>query len=286
MLASRSVNLGYSKRSSINKHQIDATAELGIGNDNQKILNSQQLLQKIITALDKQEPCSVVSVGATEAFVMAQYSLFTEEEFMNHPEAIIANQGARSGFNHRGISFPNLEARDQAVEAVKQADVVGYNILVTEARRMCEKVFAIYGIKPDYIFEANLRRVIMFSQREMFEAMLSNRKLLLIGSQAPQARLRLQNDYCESLNCDIVGAVSIYEYEEIPRVKDEIGKYEFDLCLLGAGINALILAPYIAESLGKVAFDIGWGMESIVTGHIVLDQWLAYIIGLERIMLM
>ncbi|MDD4626610.1 MAG: GT-D fold domain-containing glycosyltransferase, partial [Syntrophomonas sp.] len=90
-------------------------------------LNSSQLMDEILKSLEKRRPCSIVSLGATEAFVMAQYTLLTEEEFMHHPEALVANRGVRGGHGHRGISFPNIWARDETVEAVRKAHIVGYN---------------------------------------------------------------------------------------------------------------------------------------------------------------
>jgi len=254
------------------------------GRETGNLLSSSELLDNIIEALMNKTPLSVVSMGATETFVMAQYILYSEAEIMDHPEALVANRGERQGFYHRGIRFPNISARDQAVEAVRKADIVGYNTLIEPAKTLTERVLHAYGIKPAKLFEANLRRVIMFSQPDRFKDMLRNRRLLLIGSPAPMVFNSLQNTYRQDLSCEIVGAIPLDAFEDIPQVLDSIGKYDFDLCFLAAGVNALILAPDIALSFGKVAFDIGWGMESLITGRVVLDQWLAYLIGVENIM--
>lgn len=247
-------------------------------------LNSQQLMDEVLKALEKRRPCSIVSLGATEAFVMAQYTLLAEAEFMQHPEALVANQGARGGHGHRGISFPNLKARDDTVEAVRKAHIVGYNTMVESAREMAEKVLEAYAIYPRFLFEANIRRVLLFSQQEKFETMLRGRKVLLIGSLAPRLKVLRRQEYKERLNCDLVAALSIYDYEEIPAIKRKLECYDFDLCLLAAGVNAVILASYIAESLGKVAFDIGWCMDTMISGEIFIDPWLGNIIGLDKLL--
>ncbi|MEN6324665.1 MAG: GT-D fold domain-containing glycosyltransferase [Syntrophomonas sp.] len=247
-------------------------------------LSSAQLMDRIHSALDQKEPLSVVSVGQTEAFVMAQYTLFSEEEFMRHREAYNANLGIQSGFMHRGIRFPNLAARDAAVEASRQADIIGFNTLEPNARNLTERVFAAYGITPEYIFEANIRRVFMFSQTDKFKAILNRRKVLLISSLAAQAMDALNRQYGDELELDIVGAISIFEHEDIPQVKKDIDAYDFDFCLLGAGVNALILAPYIAKQYGKVAFDIGWGMQALITGEVVSDSFITDVIGLENLL--
>lgn len=248
------------------------------------VLSSSELMDKILHALDKTESLSVVSVGATEAFVMAQYTIFTEEEFMNHREAYNANLGHQSGFFHRGIRFPNLKARNDAVSAARQADIIGYNTIVEPAKGLTEQVFTAYDIRPQYVFEANLRRVFMFSQPEKMARILKEKDILLIGSLAAEARQALEQKWQKQLKFNITGAINILEYEDIPRVKAEIGKYQFDLCFLSAGVNALILAPYIAATYGKVAFDIGWGMQSMITDQIFTDAWIEEIIGIDTLL--
>ncbi|MEQ8175549.1 MAG: GT-D fold domain-containing glycosyltransferase [Syntrophomonadaceae bacterium] len=248
----------------------------------QNTLNSAQLMDRILTALDDKSPLSVVSVGQTEAFVMAQYTLYSEEEFMRHREAYNANRGKRSGFFHRGIRFPNLAARDETVEAVKRSHIIGYNTVVEPAKSFTERVFAAYGIEPEDIFEANIRRVMMFSQKERFEQLLKNRRVLLVSSLAQEAKAALESRYTKARPCS-VEAISIYEYEEIPRVKEELAKIDFDLCFLAAGVNAVILASFIAWQLGKVACDIGWGMQSLITGKIVTDSWVVNHIGIDNL---
>lgn len=250
----------------------------------QKKLKSLDLMNAIQTALDEKRPLSVVSVGQTEAFVMAQYTIYSEEEFMSHREAYNANLNARSGFLHRGVRFPNIAARDDAVAATRKADIIGYNLIEPWARQFTEKVFAAYQIEPKYIFEANIRRVFMFSQKLKFERILQGRRLLLVGSLAPEAQKAMEEKYVDKTGLNIVDAISIYEYEDIPYVKEQICKHDFDLCLLGAGVNALILAPYVAESCGAVAFDIGWGIKSLADGEVVRDSFIDEVIGLENLM--
>lgn len=242
-------------------------------------LSSKQLINRIIAALESKTPLSVVSVGQTEAFVMAQYTIYSEEEFMAHREAYNANRGEKSGFFHRGIRFPNKAARDETVEAVRQAHIIGYNTIVEPARSFTEQVFQAYGIIPRAIFEANIRRVIMFSQKKRFEQLLRNRRVLLVSSLAEKAKIVLESRYAEMRPCT-VQAISIYEYEEIPRVKEAIAKIDFDLCFLAAGVNAVILASFIAGELGKVAFDIGWGMQGLIERQVVTDSWVANHIGI------
>jgi hypothetical protein len=238
------------------------------------MLDSSQLMDKIISCLDNKRPCSVVSVGATEAFAMAQYSIFNENQIRNHPETRVANLGECYGFYHRGISFPHLKVRDELLAAVRAADIVGYNTIIESARELTEKVFAIYKISPPYIFEANLRRVICFSQKARFLQMLAHKKIILIGALAPRAKISMEERWQQHLDFAINDAISIYHYNDIPFVLSRLEKHDFDLALLSAGLNAVIIASFIASNYGKVAFDIGWGMESIISGEVFVDSWI------------
>jgi hypothetical protein len=123
----------------------------------------------------------------------------------------------------------------------------------------------------------------MYSQKRKFEEILQSGKVLLVGSLAPEAQEVLYRKYRDKLGIDISGAIQIFEYEEIPKVKAEIADCNFDICFLAAGVNAVILADYIANELGKVAFDIGWGMKSMIDGKISSDSWIANHIGIENL---
>ncbi|MCY9668267.1 GT-D fold domain-containing glycosyltransferase [Paenibacillus alginolyticus] len=248
-------------------------------------LNTNQLMDKILHSLDNQLPLSVISVGVTETHVLAQYAVFSEDQFMNDPETHVANNSmVKRGHTHRGIRFPNIEARNEALEAVKNADIIGICIKVSKAGELTRKVFDVYGVTPKYVFEAYTRRVIMISQQLKFHQMLRNKNIIIICSYADDVRYALDNGLKGQLEFEITGTIMIEQYEDIPRVKQEITEYEFDLCLLAAGINAVILAPYIANELGKVAFDIGQGMETFITGEIEGEDWLSGQIELDRLL--
>lgn len=248
------------------------------------VLSSKELLDKIIHALEHRLPCPVVSLGASETFVLAQGTVLSLRQVLRHAEAEVANRGIRRGQEHRGVRFPNLQARDELAAALKHIDIVGCNLLIRDEHSglLTEKVLRYYSLNPTYTFEAYIRRVIMFSQKSKFEHMLSGRKIVIICGYADEVAEALHKNLRDKLRLTVTGAVKIHEFEEIPRVKKELQKLDFDLALLAAGLNAIILADYIANVLGKVAFDIGQGMESLITGSIVDEYcFLAKAIGLR-----
>lgn len=253
-----------------------------------KVISSAGLMDLTINALDHKLPFSMVSVGATEAFVLAQYTLMTEKYFMKHPEAYVASMGHKRGFDHRGIRFPNAQARDDAVSALQKADAIGVNIVIKNwnVHALTEAVLDHHKLWPKFIFEAYLRHVIMFSQSAKFARMLAGRRILIICGYADEVKAAMEKTLQKKLGFTVAGTIKIEEYEDIPRVKGELSWYDFDLCLLAAGINAVILGPHISTKYGKVAFDIGQGMESFITGEIETAKFLEKYIGLNKLMKM
>lgn len=234
------------------------------------VLSSGDLMDMILDALNRRAPCPVVSLGASETFVVAQDTVLSYRKIMNHAEAKVANKGIRRGQEHRGIRFPNLKARDALVDALRKVEIIGFNLTIrdNDSGLLTEKVLNYYDLWPKYTYEAYIRRVIMFSQKEKFEQMLKKRKILIVCGYADEVEAALNRNLKNKLDFEIVGAIKIHEFEEIPKVKKEILAYDFDIALLAAGLNAIILAAYISQVKGKVSFDIGQGMESLITGNI------------------
>jgi hypothetical protein len=253
------------------------------------VLSSAELMDKLLSALEHCAPLAVVSLGASESFVLAQETVLPYHTFMKHAEAHVANLGLRRGQQHRGVRFPNLNARDALAEALRKCDIIGYNLAIRDIHSglLTEKVLEYYGLWPQYTYEAYIRRVIMFSQKTKFEQMLQGKKILIISGYAGEVASAMTLALQEKLGFTITAALEIHEFEEIPRVKQEIDRLEFDLALLAAGLNAIILAAYIAGVKKKVAFDLGQGMESLITGDIQDPQgFLSQNVGIRNLMKM
>ncbi|WP_256759906.1 GT-D fold domain-containing glycosyltransferase [Cohnella sp. WQ 127256] len=246
-----------------------------------KKLTSGELMDRIIQALDEKTPLSVISIGSTESYVMSQYTVMSEKQFMQHKEAIVTN----SGVMKRGFKFPNVKLRDEMVEATKKADIIGYNISLLDiyAGKMVPKVFRTYDIQPQFIFESLVRRVIPFNQKVKFKQMLRNRRTVLIGSNAPDVKQALERRWGKRFPFKIVASIPMRSYDEMEEVKKSLDAIPFDLALISAGVNAVILAPYIAKHYGKVAFDLGQGMNSLITKQVQQTGFVQKI-GLQNLM--
>lgn len=253
------------------------------------VLNSAQLMNNILFALERRTPCAVVSLGASESFVLAQGTVLSLRQVMMHAEAEVANRGLKRGQEHRGVRFPNLQARNELAVALKAVDTIGCNLTIFDEHsgELTEKVMNYYQIRPSFIFEAYIRRVIMFSQKKKFDEMLREKKIVIICGYADEVADALNRRLKGQLNFTVVDAVKIFEFEEIPDVKRRLLSLDFDLALLAAGMNAIILAEFIANVKGKVAFDIGQGMESLITGQIVDENcFLSKNIGIVNLLKM
>jgi hypothetical protein len=250
---------------------------------NIKQLNSGELMDRIIQALDDNTPLSVVSIGSTESYVMAQYTVMSERRFMRHREAIATNSGKVS----RGFTFPNVKLRDEMVDAVRKSDIVGYNICLRDiyAGKMVQKVFQVYGIKPQLVFDTLIRRVIPFNQKIKFKKMLKNRRIVLIGSNATEVKKALERRWGKRFLFEIVACIPMSSYDDMEEVKRKLDSIDYDLALMTAGVNAVILASYIADQHRKVAFDLGQGMNSLITKQVVETGFVRRV-GLQRLMKM
>ena len=127
-------------------------------------------MDKVLFALKNKIPYAVISVGATEAFVMAQYHILSEEEILNSKETLVANMQYSRGHEHRGITIPNIEARDLAIDAVRVCDIVGYNIICykDDSGEFTEKVFERYDIWRSIILKPIFGELSCFHKRKNF----------------------------------------------------------------------------------------------------------------------
>jgi hypothetical protein len=95
----------------------------------------------------------------------------------------------------------------------------------------------------------------MVSHR-LFWEIIHQYRTLLISKWAEQYAGIIAKQYAR-LEPNIVGCIHFTHYNQIPGVLKQISQYDFEIALISAGVNAVILAPKIAELYGKVAIDFG-----------------------------
>ena len=97
-------------------------------------------------------------------------------------------------------------------------------------------------------------------------------RTLLISKWADDYAKRITSKY-RDLPPKIIGTVNFQHYDEIPTILKKVGKYQFDLALISAGVNAVILAPAIAKRYNKVAVDFGKTMMYTVRPNTRIQPW-------------
>lgn len=207
-----------------------------------------EIIKRIRYCLRNQIGFSLVRVGDAENQVMAQGSIYTKEQ--------INNIWWAKNENWTGVILPNYKARDRLVASVKTADIVGvlHQSEEYEWKNLSEEVFEYFDIKPRQLCYAFIN-VYMVNHPELL-ALMKQHQVLLIGKAAPEFAVLLKSRF----NIDVAGSIPISNYYEIPDVLRQASQIDYEMALLSAGSNAVILAAALAQQ-GKVAVDFGSAMK-------------------------
>ena len=238
-----------------------------------KLLSELEVLRQIHKALRLKKPFSLVRIGDGENIALSQGKFLSNEEI---EKTYWVRQGKRT--KGKGVSLPSLPLRDQMLDGIRKANLVGICRAQNDEvaapskfkRSLTNKIFDYYKLKP-----ANLCYV--FCNRKMvsyryFWKILHQHRTLLSSKWADQYTQLIRKNYL-SLPPNIIGCINFNHYEQIPATLKKVGEYRFDLVLISAGVNAVILAPAIAEQYGKVAIDFGKTMMYTVRPSKRIKPW-------------
>ncbi|QHW35239.1 hypothetical protein GZH47_23175 [Paenibacillus rhizovicinus] len=223
----------------------------------QPLLDVHQVFAEMEAAIAEQRPCSVVRLGDGELLTLAQEGVYDA--------ATIQREG---GFlPYAGVRPPDLNARDQLAESVRQAHIVG----VPLSRRKHFQPLLHPVLRSHHLAPAGMRlttSAVNYSlhQAGLLNTLLSGKQLLIIGNVAPAlAHVLSQRGF------HVSGVISpVRGVDDVERVMNEIRGSEFNLALVSAGIAAVILCTRIARELGKTALDFGHMADGIVRGKYAL----------------
>jgi hypothetical protein len=237
-----------------------------------KLLSELEVLRKIHRALREQKPFSLVRIGDGENIVLAQGKFLSNEEL----EQTYWVRDSRTG--RKGVDLPNLTLRDRMLKGIKAADVVGIcrqqNDEVSAPTRfkraLTNRIFDYYNLQPRELCYVFCNRK-MVSYR-YFWKIIHQYRTLLISKWADEYAKQITSKYAD-LPPQIVGTINFGHYDQISTVLKKVGKYEFDLALISAGVNAVILAPAIAKRYNKVAIDFGKTMMYTVRPNNRIRPW-------------
>lgn len=222
-----------------------------------KVLSASEVAEKMMNALDAHSPLSVIRLGDGELLTLAQEVVMSGEQVRKEGHFL----------SYAGIQLPDLAARDQLMQAVRNADIIGIpKIRMPNFQPLAFSIFKAHGI--DYRqLQLTLSTINYALQLEGFyPKILANRSVVVVGNKAPDLAQVLINS-----GVRVTGTIAPVEgMRDIERVMHEISAQEFDIALVAAGVPAVVIAQRITSKLGKVAIDFGHLADSIVKGESVL----------------
>ncbi len=238
-----------------------------------QLIPTTEVLNRIQIALKQKRPLSLVRIGDGENIVLAQNILISPREVLNTYWVKQSDTG-----RGKGVTLPNLNLRNQMVKAIRLADLVGIcrkkndevSVPGKYKRELTDKLFEHFHLNPSNLCYVFVNRK-MVSYR-LFWELIHRYRTLLISKWAEAYTEKISREY-NFLKPQIVGCIDFTHYKQIPATLDQIGKYRFDLALVSAGVNSVILAPAIAERYGKVALDFGKTMMYTVRPCSKINPW-------------
>lgn len=218
------------------------------------VLGAPEVALKIIQALDAHTPLSVVRLGDGELLTLSQEVVMSTDQ--------VRVEG--SFLAYAGVYIPDLESRDQLLQAVSLADVVGIpKIRLPNFQPLAFTVLKAYGIDYRHLQLALSTVNYSLYLEGLLPQILRGRRVLVVGNAAPGLSQVLSNS-----GLDVVDVITpVVGMKDIPRVMGEIASRDFDIALVGAGIAAVVIVQKIATDLGKVAIDFGHLADSIAKGE-------------------
>jgi len=218
------------------------------------LIATEQLGNGILQALETKKPLSVVRLGDGELLTLAQGVVLSIDQ--------VKAEG--TFLQYAGVDVPDLAARDQLAEAVKQATFVGIpKLRVRNFQPLAFPVFRAHGI--DYRSLSLTDSLINYYlyQAGFFSKMVGGRRVLTVGNLAVSFADLLRRN-----GVNVVDAVApVHGVKDVPRVMEEVLQRDFDIALVSAGISSVMIAPQIAAGMGKVAVDLGHLADSMLKGE-------------------
>lgn len=204
------------------------------------LLSVKQVAATFQQALEEKKPLGHVNLGDGEIM------------FLAHPQIPgFETLRSPSGIDPYLKYITDQNIRDNVLQGVLHADIVGMPAyLYTGNWPAAEYFLDYYSIPVQRICDSYMGRL-LHSDGILYD-ILKGKSVFLVGNHIGGLTPILEKHQIK-----VSGQTEVNYFEDIPRVKDCLGNAEFDMALLSAGIPTLILAPWIAENLGRCALDFG-----------------------------
>lgn len=219
-------------------------------------LSISEVIMHLKLALEHKRPLSLIRIGDGENIVLAQNTVWPLEKVMRQPWAIRSKRG------EKGVSLPNLKLRNQMVQSIRKATIVGIlpmNDRMIAApqyvkRRLTNRVFRHFKIKPNLTCNACINRIL--PHKPSFWNILRNKRILVINKNPAHIKSILER---HPYNLHVTATIPFSRYKQMNHTLKKVVtmKDTFDIALISCGVNAVILAQKVAELTGNIAIDFG-----------------------------
>ncbi|MFC5405512.1 GT-D fold domain-containing glycosyltransferase [Cohnella soli] len=208
------------------------------------LLDGLTVYQEMAQAVQEKKPYAFVRLGDGELLTLAQDKVLTVEEVRK----------AGPFLPYAGIRVPNLHARDEIVECLKHASLVG--VPLSRHPHFQPLLFAVlraHGIDYRQLRYTSSTMNYLLHEQGLLQQLMSGRRIITVGNVADKLAHVLAGQ-----GFSIVGMVTpVNGYADVHRVVAEASAYDYDIALVAAGVPAIPIVVHLAGIGGRVVIDFG-----------------------------
>ena len=239
----------------------------------QKVLNSEQILDIIKGSLDKKKPLS---------FTRFSHAEITYLNWNYNPKIVEKMEQFRlyNGADHK------LEDISCLLEAsLKETTITGLipqaytDIPTTSKAKKNGKYW--YKLTKEFLHRLDHQPTTVcsvWSTQEMiymekFWEILKGNSIAIVGRRAKEAV-----EPFKSHGIHVSETMTLEGINQVDEVKSKLVNKNWDIAIISAGIPATILTPQLAKETGRIAIDFGHALDKVIDGDkfdfwYLLDKW-------------
>jgi hypothetical protein len=202
----------------------------------EKLMPVKEVAEAFRLAIAQQKPISLVNVGDGEMYFVA----YKEIPYFGKADQIWAKS---KYFQY----LTDQTLKDEILDGIIHSDIIGLHAHWKPTVAFLDHYSA---IPTNRLCDGYIGRGLHFSG--LLYEICKGHRVYLVGNHVHFLLPAL-----EKYQITVAGSTSVNYFEDIPRVKAELSRADFDLAIISAGIPSLILAPWISTTLHRPALDFG-----------------------------
>ncbi|MCD7034069.1 hypothetical protein LRR81_07445 [Metabacillus sp. GX 13764] len=203
---------------------------------------------------------SFIRMGDGELVTLAHDILVSTEQLKAFPHFDF--------LQYAGVHIPDPESRDQLLQCVADADLIGIPVVrFPSYQTMFIKLAQHHGWPLKQMALTGSSVNYFLSRTTLYDHILKNCRVLLIGNRMAEGK-----NFFEALGYNqIAGVIPVNGIKDVPNALAEAAKYEFDAAFVSAGISANPICTALAKQK-KTALDFGHLMDELLKGTYTLRR--------------